>query len=243
MKVIIVGGGQMGAYIASLLLKNDCAVTVIENREAVFTKLKKDLPAQNILLGDGTNPSVLESAGIAGADVVAAVSGTDETNLVASTIAKFEFGVPRVIARVNNPKNVWLFTPSMGVDVALNQADLLAHLVVEEMDLKNMYTLLKVMLAHLVVEEMDLKNMYTLLKVSHGAYSIAEVKVAEQSIAAGKPVRDLAIPEKSVLIAITRGDKVIIPRGDTVVLGGDQILVLADTESKVGINRLCMPRG
>jgi trk system potassium uptake protein len=222
MKVIIVGGGQMGAYIASLLLKNDCAVTVIENREAVFTKLKKDLPAQNILLGDGTNPSVLESAGIAGADVVAAVSGTDETNLVASTIAKFEFGVPRVIARVNNPKNVWLFTPSMGVDVALNQADLLAHLV---------------------VEEMDLKNMYTLLKVSHGAYSIAEVKVAEQSIAAGKPVRDLAIPEKSVLIAITRGDKVIIPRGDTVVLGGDQILVLADAESKVGINRLCMPRG
>ena len=141
MKVIIVGGGQMGAYIATLLLKNDCAVTVIENREVVFGKLSKDLPAQNILLGDGTNPAVLESAGIAGADVVAAVSGTDETNLVVSTIAKFEFGVPRVIARVNNPKNVWLFNQSMGVDVALNQADLLAHLVVEEMDLKNMYTL------------------------------------------------------------------------------------------------------
>jgi trk system potassium uptake protein len=224
MKVIIVGGGQMGAYIASLLLKmkSDCAVTVIENREAVFTKLEKNLPAQNILLGDGTNPSVLESAGVAEADVVAAVSGTDETNLVVSTIAKFEFGVPRVIARVNNPKNVWLFTPNMGVDIALNQADLLAHLV---------------------VEDMDLKNMYTLLKVSHGAYSIAEVKVAEQSAAAGKPVRELGIPEKSVLIAITRGDKIIIPRGDTVVMGGDQILVLADAESKVGINRLCMPRG
>jgi trk system potassium uptake protein TrkA len=188
----------------------------------VFGKLSKDLPAQNILLGDGTNPAVLESAGIAGADVVAAVSGTDETNLVVSTIAKFEFGVPRVIARVNNPKNAWLFNQSMGVDVALNQADLLAHLV---------------------VEEMDLKNMYTLLKVSHGAYSIAEVKVAEQSIAAGKPVRELAIPEKSVLIAITRGDKVIIPRGDTVVQSGDQILVLADAESKIGINRIFMPRG
>jgi trk system potassium uptake protein len=222
MKVIIVGGGQMGAYIASLLLKNDCTVTVIENREVVFGKLSKDLPAQNILLGDGTNPAVLEGADIAGADVVAAVSGTDETNLVVSTIAKFEFGVPRVIARVNNPKNAWLFNQSMGVDVALNQADLLAHLV---------------------VEEMDLKNMYTLLKVSHGVYSIAEVKVAEQAIAAGRPVRELAIPEKSVLIAITRGDKVIIPRGDTVVLSGDQILVLADAESKIGINRLCMPRG
>ena len=106
----------------------------------------------------------------------------------------------------------------MGVDVALNQADLLAHLV---------------------VEEMDLKDMYTLLKVSHGAYSIAEVKVAEQSVAAGKPVRDLAIPEKSVLIAITRGTEVIIPRGDTVVKGGDLVLVLADENSKIGINQLC----
>ena len=67
--------------------------------------------------------------------------------------------------------------------------------------------------------------------------------MAEQSIAAGKPVRELAIPEKSVLIAITRGDKVIIPRGDTVVQSGDQILVLADAQSKIGINRLCMPRG
>ncbi len=222
MKVIIVGGGQMGAYIATLLLKNHCTVTVIENREAVFAKLGKELPAENILLGDGTNPAVLEAAGVADTDVIAAVSGTDEINLVVSTIAKFEFGVPRVIARVNNPKNVWLFTPNMGVDVALNQADLLAHLV---------------------VEEMDLKDMFTLLKVSHGAYSIAEVKVDEHSIAAGKPVRDLAIPEKSVLIAITRGDEVIIPRGDTVVKGSDLVLVLADADSKIGINQLCKARG
>jgi trk system potassium uptake protein TrkA len=222
MKVIIVGGGQMGAYIATLLLKNDCSVIVIENREAVFAKLSKELSAGNILLGDGTNPTVLEAAGIAGADVVAAVSGTDETNLVVSTIAKFEFGVPRVIARVNNPKNVWLFTQNMGVDVALNQADLLAHMV---------------------VEDMDLKNMYTMLKVSHGTYSIAEVKVDEQSIAAGKPVRGLALPEKSVLIAITRGEEVIIPRGDTVVKGGDLVLVLADADSKISINQLCKPRG
>ena len=222
MKVIIVGGGQVGTYIASLLLKNKCTVTVIENRDAVYEKLVKELPADSILLGDGTSPSVLEAAGIASADVVAAVSGADETNLVVSTITKFEFGVPRVIARVNNPKNVWLFNQSMGVDVALNQADLMAHLV---------------------VEEMDLKNMFTLLKVSHGKYSIAEVKVDEHSIAAGKAVRDLDVPEKSVLIAVTRGEDVIIPRGDTVILGGDTILVLADMNSKVGINQLFKPRG
>lgn len=217
MKVIIVGGGQMGTYLAALLLKNKCDVTLIENRDNVFEKLTRELPAGNILQGDGTQPAVLESAGIANADVVAAVSGADETNLVVSTITKYEFGVPRVIARVNNPKNAWLFTPEMGVDVALNQADLLAHLV---------------------VEDMDLKNMFTLLKVSHGKYSIAEVKVDARSKGAGKAVRELSIPETSVLVAITRGSDVIIPRGDTVVEGGDTVLVLASSDSKTVINRL-----
>ena len=217
MKVIIVGGGQMGTYLAALLLKNKCDVTLIENRDNVFEKLTRELPAGNILQGDGTQPAVLESAGIANADVVAAVSGADETNLVVSTITKYEFGVPRVIARVNNPKNAWLFTPEMGVDVALNQADLLAHLV---------------------VEDMDLKNMFTLLKVSHGKYSIAEVKVDARSKGAGKAVRELSIPETSVLVAITRGSDVIIPRGDTVVEGGDTVLVLASSDSKMVINRL-----
>lgn len=220
MKVVIVGGGQMGTYIASLLLKSKCDVVVIENREPVFEKLQKELPHKNIMLGDGTNPNVLEAAGIAKADVVAAVSGADETNLVVSTISKFEFGVPRVISRVNNPKNMWLFTAEMGVDVALNQADLLAHLV---------------------VEEMDLKHMYTLLKVSHGNYSIAEVKADKLSPAVGKAVRDLALPANSVLIAITRNDTVVIPRGDTLIESGDAVLLLADSAAKETISTLFHP--
>ena len=126
MKVIIIGGGQTGAHIAGILLANKCEVTVIENRENIIQKLKKDIPEKNILFGNGTDPNVLEQAGIAKADVVAAVTGADDTNLVAATIARFEFDVPRVIARVNNPKNAWLFNAGMGVDVAINQADLLA---------------------------------------------------------------------------------------------------------------------
>ena len=118
MKVIIVGGGQTGAYIANILLANRCEVTVIENREQIFEKLKRDIPADCILLGNGTDPNVLEKAGIAKADVLAAVTGEDETNLVAATVSRFEFDVPRVIARVNNPKNAWLFNSGMGVDVA-----------------------------------------------------------------------------------------------------------------------------
>jgi len=217
MKVIIIGGGQVGTYIANLLLNSNCLVTVIENRENVFEKLKTELPHDNLVYGSGTDPNILEACGIGDADVVAAVSGTDEVNLVVSTIAKFEFNVPRVIARVNNPKNIWLFNAGMGVDVALNQADLMAHLV---------------------VEEMDLKNMLTLMKLNRGNYSIIQVTVDAHSKAVGKAVKELVIPQNSVLISISRKNEVIIPRGDTVINSGDHILALADKETQVSINSL-----
>jgi trk system potassium uptake protein TrkA len=217
MKVIIIGGGQVGAYIANLLLKDNCSVKVIENREHVFAKLKNDLPMDNIVYGSGTDPNILESVGIADADVVVAVTGTDETNLVASTIAKFEFAVPRVIARVNNPKNAWMFNSSMGIDAALNQADLMAHLV---------------------VEEMALKNLMTLLKINQGDYSIVQVSVDAHSEAVNQVIKDLSIPVSAVLIAISRGKDTIIPRGDTVIYSGDSILALADEKAQVTINEL-----
>lgn len=222
MKVIIIGGGQVGAYIANLLLKNNCSVKVIENREDVLAKLKKDLPLDAIVFGNGTDPNVLESAGIAEADVVAAVTGADETNLVASTIVKFEFAVPRVIARVNNPKNAWLFNSGMGVDVGLNQADFMAHLV---------------------VEEIDLKNMLMLMKINRGNYSIVQVKVDNQSKAVHKAVKDLAIPVKAVLIAIYRGKDVIITHGNTIIYGGDIILAFADDDAQATINELFSSQG
>lgn len=217
MKAIIIGGGRVGAYLANLLISNNYSVKVIENRENVLNRLKKVLPDESIVFGSGTEPNVLEECGISGADVVAAVTGADETNLVASTIAKFEFGVPRVIARVNNPQNAWLFTPGMGVDVGLNQADLMAHLV---------------------LEEIDLKNMLTLLKISHGQYSIVQIKVSEGSGAANRLVRDLDIPGNSVLISIRRGGEVIIPKGDTVINSGDSILAFSDNSSESSLNKL-----
>lgn len=217
MKVIIVGGGQVGAYIASLLLKSSCEVKIIENRENVVNVLKRDLPEDCVVSGNGTDPNVLEACGIADTDVIASVTGADETNLVVSTIAKFEFSVPRVIARVNNPKNTWLFHSGMGVDFGLNQADLLAHIV---------------------VEEMNLTNMLTLMKMSHGDYSIIQVKIGSESDAVNKEVKDLGIPLDAVLIAILRGKKVIIPRGGTVIHSGDNILAFADEAAKEMLNRL-----
>ncbi|MEA4869053.1 MAG: TrkA family potassium uptake protein [Christensenella sp.] len=217
MKVIIIGGGQTGAYIANILLSNKCEVTVIENREPVYIKLKREIPEKNILFGNGTDPNILEQAGIDKADVLAAVTGADETNLVAATIARFEFDVPRVIARVNNPKNAWLFNAGMGVDVAINQADLLAHLV---------------------VEEMNQVAMLTLMKISRGTYSIVQFKVSETAAAAGKPIREISLPEQAVLIAVYQGEKTLIPHGDTMIGVGDVVLAFADESSQQKLNAL-----
>ena len=137
LRVIVVGGGQVGADLASLLTADGHRVTAIEVRDDVARLLRRDLPDGAVISGNGTDPTVLEAAGIREADVVAAATGADETNLVVTSLARFEFHVPYTIARVNNPKNAWIFGPTMGVDVALNQVDLMAHLVQESLPAKS----------------------------------------------------------------------------------------------------------
>lgn len=132
MKVIIVGGGKVGTSLALLLLEKGYNVKVVEAAREKVSRLQQDLPADVVVLGNGTDPVVLEAAGILGVNVVAATTGQDETNLVVTNLARFVFNVPRVVARVNNPKNAWMFTPMMGVDVAVNQADLMASLIAKE---------------------------------------------------------------------------------------------------------------
>jgi len=133
MNVLIVGGGNVGATLATRLRAAQHQVTLIEVRHEHLAALQRDFPAEMLVLGSGTEPSVLEAADIRQAAIVAALTGADETNLVITSLARFEFGVPRTIARVNNPKNAWLFTAEMGVDVALDQADLIAQMVLTEL--------------------------------------------------------------------------------------------------------------
>lgn len=132
-KVIIIGGGQVGAYLANLLIEKKCEVLIVENRPSVLERLYQEFDAKLIIKGDGSDTQILEKAQIFESDTVAVVTGSDEVNLVAATIAKYEYGIGRVIARVNNPKNDWLFTIEMGVDKKVNQADLLGHFVFDEM--------------------------------------------------------------------------------------------------------------
>jgi len=207
MKVIIVGGGQVGAYLASLLLKDGYFVKVVEMRERQIHNLFHDLPADTVIEGDFTDTKVLEAAGIQQADVVVATTPNDEVNLVVSTLARFEFGVKRVIAVANNPKNTWMFTPEMGVDVALTEADLMAHVV---------------------AEEMSLGDMMTLLKLNKGQFSIVQEKIHISSRVVGKFIRELKFPPECILVAIIRKKQVIIPRGDTMLMIDDEVIALVN---------------
>ncbi len=135
MKILIIGGGQTACRLAAQLSAGGHQVTVIEQDEVVCTALRLRLPGVVVMEGSGSDPMVLERAGVSSADAVVAVTGQDEVNLVASTLAKIEFAVPRVLARVNDPDDSWLFTSHMGVDVAVDQAELLVGFAIEHLDL------------------------------------------------------------------------------------------------------------
>lgn len=205
MFVIVVGGGKTGSQLAAQLLEEGHEVKIIEDRPMVLERLQQEMPAEAVMAGDGSSPSILESAGIRRANVLAAVTGDDEANLVITSLASFEFNVPRTIARVNNPKNAWLFNQQMGVDVALNQTDILAKLI---------------------AEEMSLGDMMTLLKLHRGEYSIVEEKVHPQAVVVGKPLRDIELPQECVFVAVLRKSRLIVPHGDTEIEAVDEVIAL-----------------
>jgi trk system potassium uptake protein TrkA len=205
MFVIIVGAGKTGSQLAGQLLNEGHEIRLIEVRPVVLDRLKQELPEKILVYGDGSSPEVLEATGVRRANALAAVTGEDEANLVITTLARYEFNVPRTIARVNNPKNAWLFNQDMGVDVALNQSDILAKLI---------------------AEEMSLGDMMTLLKLRRGEYSIVEEKVHPTAEVVGKALRDLSLPTECVFAAIIRKGQLILPRGDTVLAATDEVIAL-----------------
>jgi trk system potassium uptake protein TrkA len=210
MFVIIVGGGRTGAQLARTLLAEGHQIILVEERPQIIERLYQELPENSVIQGDGSSPTVLERAGIRQAQVLAAVTSEDEANLVIATLGRFEFAVPRIIARVNNPMNAWLFTPDMGVDVALNQADILAKLI---------------------AEEMSLGDMTTLLKLRKGEFSIVEEKVHPEAIVAGKPLKDVQLPAQSRVVVILRKGKMIIPEGNTILQPVDELICIVHSSN------------
>ena len=217
MFVIIAGGGRTGTELAKSLLAEGHRINIVEERAYIVDRLKMEIPPEMIILGEASSPVVLESAGITQAQVLAAVTRDDEANLVISTLARYEFGVPRVIARVNNPKNAWLFTPEMGVDVALNPAALLSKLI---------------------VEEMSLGDMMTLLKLRKGEFSIVEEKVHPQALVVNQPLRSIHLPGQSRVVAILRKGQLTIPDGDTTFQPVDEVICLTHSTQLAELARL-----
>lgn len=216
MQVLIIGGGKTGSHLASLLLQSDIQVRLVEIRPEVLAKLHRDLPTENVVAGDGTRQEVLEAAGIQQAQVVATVTGEDEVNLVVAAMARFIYNVPRVIGRVNNPKNEWLFAPDMGVDACINQSDLMAKLI---------------------EEELSSGEMITLLKLRRGEVSLCEEIISPRAVVVGKAVKDLALPKSATLAAIIRQGEVIPVRGNTVLQAGDEVLAVVPSECRQELAR------
>jgi trk system potassium uptake protein TrkA len=207
-QVVIVGGGAVGTHLAALLLAGGHHVSVIEVQREEIPRLQRELSPDVVTAGNGTDPVVLEAAGVRQAQVVAAVTGTDATNLVVTSLARFAFHVPRTLARVHSPQHAWLFTPAMGVDVALNQADVLAHLI---------------------AEEMSLGEMMTLLKLRKGQYALVEEQVHPRAQAVGRALCDLSWPSECALTAIIRHGTLLIPRPALVLQPADEVLAVVHT--------------
>ena len=219
MRVVIVGGGNVGTFIAAELHEAGHEVLIVEVdpdrvKQAVAVNEPPGVPW---LQADGCEVSELAKAGVDKADVVAAVTGDDEDNLVVSLLAKQEFAVPRVVARVNNPKNQWMFNEMWGVDVSVSTPHLLTALV---------------------EEAVSVGSLVRLLTFERGRAGLVEVTLAPGSPAIDKEIVELGFPRDSTVVAILRQDHVVVPRGDTPLLEGDEVLVLVTPESEDAVRHL-----
>lgn len=216
MRIIVLGGGMVGRYLLEAL-RSDHQVAVVEKRLERVRELREAFPDTAIIHGDACEPKVLDTARMAGADVAAAVTGDDEDNLVISYLAKFEYGVPLVFARVNNPKNEWLFTSDWGVDEAICSASIIVQLVREEISLGEMVALLKLRRENLAVEEVLLE---------------AGSKIV------GRRIADLNLPPQILVATVLRDRHVLLPRGDLILQAGDKVLFVSELDQLEELRRL-----
>lgn len=205
MRVVVVGGGNIGRYLAVDLLDRGHEVLLCEREPSVVDELSQRTPQLPVLRGDACAPPVMERAGAREADVVVAATGDDEDNLVVSLLAKQEYAVPRVLARVNHPTNEWLFDESWGVDLAVSPPHLLTALV---------------------EEEVTAGDVVRLFSIERGAAELLEVRLDARSAAVGSRIEDLDLPGDVALVAILRDGSVVACRPTTPLAEGDEILAL-----------------
>ena len=214
-RIAVAGAGNVGSFVAEDLSKKGHDIVVIEQDPAVIEIVKPELDVSWVK-GDACELYTLDAAVLSSCEVVVAATGDDEDNLVISLLAKQEFAVPRVVARVNHPDNQWLFTESWGVDVAVSMPHLLTSLV---------------------EEAVSIGDVVKLLNLEQGKVALLEVTLDEGSPAAGKTVGELRLPPDCTIVAIVRERHVVTPGDETPLQVGDEVMALAAPEAEEDIRR------
>jgi len=203
MYIVIVGAGKVGYYLTRRLIAGRHTVSVVDKDRQVCEEIAKELEAL-VINGDGCDPMILEEAGVKRADVIAAVTGDDEDNLIVCQVAKETFGVQRTVGRVNNPNNEHTFT-ELGVDVPIDSTKILAKII---------------------EEEVSFSDFVNLMSFKRGKLAIVRVDLPSDSPVINRRVQDISLPADSVLVSIVRGEEVVVPKGNTVLEAGDDIIAL-----------------
>lgn len=208
MNVLVIGGGKVGFYLAKTLIEHGHEPSIIEKNKDVCRIIANDLDIP-VVNGDGTLLEILESANVGRAEVVVSVTGQDQDNLVACQLAKKLFHVGRTVARVNNPKNTDIMY-KLGVDIPICSTDHLAKLIEREVDTS-------------VIKQ--------IISLDRGTASLSEFVLPDDFVLTGKPLSDIKIPSDAVIVSVVRGEEFMIPRGNTVLMPGDRVMVLAKNEA------------
>jgi trk system potassium uptake protein TrkA len=208
MYILIVGAGKVGYFLAKRLCASKHTVSIIDKDKQTCEDIAKELEAL-VINGDGCDPDILEEAGAKRADVVAAVTGDDEDNLITCQLAKELFGAKRTVGRVNNPDNERVFS-ELEIDVPVDAT---------------------MIIGKIIEEEASFDDFVNLMSFKRGKLAIVRVDLSQDSPVVNKALKDIQLPKDSVLVSILRADDVIVPKGDTVLRPGDDIIAL----TKVGL--------
>jgi len=203
MYIVIIGAGKVGYFLAKRLCEDKHTISVVDKDRTLCEEIAKELGAL-VINGDGCEPRILEEAGIERADVVAAVTGDDEDNLIICQLAKEKFNVRRTVGRVNNPDNEHTFA-ELGVDVPVDSTKLIARVI---------------------EEEVSFSDFVNLMSFKRGKLAIVRVDLPADSPVINKEVKDISLPADSVLVSILRGEEVIVPKGNTVLKPQDDVIAL-----------------
>lgn len=220
-RIAVAGAGNVGRFVAKDLASRGHEIVLIEQDKELIDSFKNELQF-NWVLGDACELATLDAAVLSSCEVMVAATGDDEDNLVISLLAKQEFAVPRIVARVNHPDNEWLFTETWGVDVSVSTPHLLTSLV---------------------EEAVTVGDLVRLLNLEQGKVALLEVRLAEGSPADGKTAGELHIPPDCALVAVVRDRHVFAPQDETPLQAGDEVLALASTEAESDLRALLTGEG